>query len=123
MPPKYHCRKCGKKYVQWGADKLGFLCPQCDGEELVRVGGSGGAPPKRPSLKRTARKTRVRNEHKESDVDHQVEAEEVEEPGELVSTGDADLEIGADALLDRKAPPLEREDANPKDKKKKKKKK
>ena len=121
MALKYHCRKCGKKYVEWGADKLGFLCPQCDGEELVRVGGSGGAPAKKPSLKRTARKTRVRKARNAKKVDDRVEAEKVEGLDELVSTGDADLENGADMPLDKKAPPLERDDGNLEKKKKKKK--
>jgi len=118
MALKYHCRKCGKKYVEWGADKLRFLCPQCDGEELVRVGGSGGAPPKKPSLKRTARKTRVKKARKAEDVDDVVETEQVEGPDELVSTGDGDPEVSEDTPLDKEAPPLERDDGNLKKKKK-----
>ena len=116
MALKYHCRKCGKKYVEWGADKLGFLCPQCDGEELVRVGGSGGAAPKKPSLKRTARKTRVKKVRKAENVDDLAETEEVEGPDELLSTGDVDLEVSEDTALDEEAPPLEHDDGNPKKK-------
>jgi len=56
MAVKYHCRKCGKRYIDWGAEKLGFKCPDCDGEELVRVGAGEDRVVKRPSLKRRARK-------------------------------------------------------------------
>ena len=121
MALKYHCRKCGKKYVEWGAEKLRFLCPQCDGEELVRVGGSEGAPPKKPSLKRTARKTSVRKARNAKKLDDGVETKLVDGPDELVSTGDADLEIAVDTPLDKKTPPLERDDGNLKKTKKKKK--
>ena len=53
--------------------------------------------------------------------DDRVEAETGEGLDELVSTGDADLENGADMPLDKKAPPLERDDGNLEKKKKKKK--
>ena len=121
MALKYHCRKCGKKYVEWGAEKLRFLCPQCDGEELVRVGGSEGAPPKKPSLKRTARKTSVRKARKARNDTDSTKTNQLKASDESVSTGDADLEIAADTPLDKKAPPLERDDGNLKKTKKKKK--
>ena len=58
MPVKYYCRNCSKRYVEWGAEKLGFRCPDCEDEELVRVGGGEG-PSKttaKPSLRlRTAK--------------------------------------------------------------------
>lgn len=56
MPVKYHCSKCGRRFVDWGAEKLGFKCPDCEGEELVRAGVSEDRPAKRSSLKRGARK-------------------------------------------------------------------
>lgn len=49
---KYHCAKCGRRFVDWGAEKLGFKCPDCEDEELVRAGGAEERPTKRPSLKR-----------------------------------------------------------------------
>lgn len=52
MSVKYHCRKCGKKYIDWGAEKLGFKCPDCDGEELIRFGQGEERAAKRPSLRR-----------------------------------------------------------------------
>lgn len=56
MTVKYHCRKCGKRFIDWGAEKLGFKCPDCDGEELVRVGSPDDKAAKRPSLKRKPRR-------------------------------------------------------------------
>ena len=57
MPAKYYCRKCGKRFIDWGAEKLGFQCPVCAGEELVRVGQTDDKPAKKkPSLKRKVRK-------------------------------------------------------------------
>lgn len=40
MAVKYYCPKCGRRFVDWGAEKLGFKCPSdtCEGEELVLVG-------------------------------------------------------------------------------------
>jgi hypothetical protein len=42
--------------VDWGAEKLGFKCPDCAGEELVRVGSGEDRAVKRPSLKRKPRR-------------------------------------------------------------------
>jgi predicted RNA-binding Zn-ribbon protein involved in translation (DUF1610 family) len=56
MPVKYHCPKCGRRFVDWGAEKLGFKCPDCENEELVRAGVSEERPAKRSSLKRGSRK-------------------------------------------------------------------
>ncbi len=55
MAVKYHCKKCGKRFVDWGAEKLGFKCPD-DGEELVRAGLADDKAAKRPALKRRAKK-------------------------------------------------------------------
>lgn len=51
MAVKYHCQKCGRRYVEWGAEKLKFECPECDGEKLVRIGMPEEAPAK-PTLSR-----------------------------------------------------------------------
>lgn len=56
MAVKYHCPKCDKKYIDWGAEKLGFKCPDCEGETLVESGLDSAAAKKKkkkkPSLKR-----------------------------------------------------------------------
>jgi hypothetical protein len=59
MPVKYCCPKCEKRFVDWGAEKLNFRCPDCVGEELVPVGGSVPAKKKAPSLKRKPRKKKA----------------------------------------------------------------
>ncbi len=40
MTVKYYCPKCGRRFVDWGAEKLGFKCPSetCEGEPLVLPG-------------------------------------------------------------------------------------
>ena len=41
--------------MDWGAEKLGFKCPDCDGEVLIRVGSPDDKVVRRPSLKRKPR--------------------------------------------------------------------
>ena len=52
MAVKYYCRKCGKRFVDWGAEKHGFKCPDCEGEELTRVGLSEEKAVRKPTLRR-----------------------------------------------------------------------
>ncbi|MFO7975904.1 MAG: hypothetical protein R6V12_14860 [Candidatus Hydrogenedentota bacterium] len=64
MPIKYECPKCGRRFTEWGAEKVGFKCPKdqwCTKDhpedvELVRVGSSEEGLSRRPTLKRTPRK-------------------------------------------------------------------
>jgi predicted nucleic acid-binding Zn-ribbon protein len=37
MTVKYRCPKCERKFVDWGAEKLGFKCPECDDTELSAI--------------------------------------------------------------------------------------
>lgn len=62
MGVKYHCPKCGKRFVDWGAKKLEFKCPDCEDGQLVRFGGPESKPPKRPSLKRAASRAKPKKE-------------------------------------------------------------
>lgn len=85
MAVKYHCKKCGKRFIDWGAEKLGFKCPD-DGDELVRAGASDEKAAKRPALKRRAKKAvpAIPLEDEElmlEDVDA-IEPDEVEEEEE-----------------------------------------
>ncbi len=56
MAQKYACTKCGKKFVDWGAEKIkaGEGCDDCKGEflELVGFDAAQAAPKKKPSLTR-----------------------------------------------------------------------
>jgi len=56
MAVKYHCRKCGKRFLDWGAEKLGYKCPECGDEELVRLGAGDDKAVRKPSLKRKPRR-------------------------------------------------------------------
>jgi len=104
MGLKYHCPKCGKRYIEWGAEKLGFRCPDCDDEELVRVGVSEEKAAKKPTLKRTVRKATpkprpVVAENDETEVDlHEVDADQDHDEDDL----DEDVE-GADEDLDEES--------------------
>ena len=62
MPVKYQCPKCNRRFAEWGAEKLGFTCPNDDhcpedaGDEqieLVRMGvNDDRLAPKKPSPKK-----------------------------------------------------------------------
>jgi phage FluMu protein Com len=56
MPLKFHCPKCNRRFVEWGAEKLDFKCPECEDQTLVRLGSPEDRPSRRPSLKRAPRK-------------------------------------------------------------------
>ena len=105
MAVKYHCRKCGKRFVEWGAQKLNFKCPDCKDEELVRVGLSEGKAVKRPAAKRRVRRAlpvvhATEEEVLAPDVED-IEAEEVEveevEPGTVfIAADDEAAQVGLD---------------------------
>lgn len=94
MPLKYYCPKCDKRFIDWGAEKLGFKCPTCTGETLFRVGthpdGGDGAP----SLSKAAAKRKLKPKAK-------VKAEVKGGFGDEVDLGDSfaiDVEVEVDAL-------------------------
>jgi hypothetical protein len=117
MAVKYQCAKCGRRYIEWGAEKLNYLCPCADGAELVRVGSPEDKASKKPSLKRAARRPAparrvapVEVEEEAAEVD-EVEVtdveDEVEEEEEEVEVGVAvvgvleeDIEEETEELVD-----------------------
>jgi hypothetical protein len=56
MAVKFRCTKCGRKFVEWGVNKVksGDACEDCHGEYLEQVGydAAQAAPRKKPALKR-----------------------------------------------------------------------
>jgi len=52
MSAKYYCPKCERRFVDWGAEKLGYVCPSCEGEQLLKVGARGADSEAPPTLKR-----------------------------------------------------------------------
>lgn len=60
MAIKYFCPKCDRKFIEWGATKLGFKCPTCAEETLLKVGfNPDDKVVKKPALKRRAKKVSV----------------------------------------------------------------
>ena len=60
MSIKYQCPKCGKRFIEWGAEKVDFKCTECEGQELLRVGrpesDKKSKAAKAPSLRRGKKK-------------------------------------------------------------------
>lgn len=58
MAVKYICAKCERKFIDWGAKKLNFKCPDCEESELTAIGfdASAKTKKKRPALKRVPKK-------------------------------------------------------------------
>lgn len=113
MPVKYECPKCGRRFTEWGAEKVGFKCPSdewCSKEhpedvELVRVGSSEeGAARSRPVLKRTPRKlvatARAKSEISEDealvpDIEEIESDNESDDEAEVEEEEEADVVVGA----------------------------
>ncbi len=65
MAVKFSCPKCGRRFTEWGAERLGFKCPKdehcpkdaSDDIELVRVGVPDDRVLRRPALKKGLRRT------------------------------------------------------------------
>lgn len=58
MPVKYQCPKCEKRFVDWGAEKLGFRCPYCTDVPLLRLGAPAEQLQIAPSLRRSPAKAK-----------------------------------------------------------------
>ncbi len=52
---KYICPQCGKKFVEWGAQKFNFKCPNCHDVELQRIGISNNQIIATPKIRRKPR--------------------------------------------------------------------
>ena len=52
MAVKYQCPNCERRFVDWGAEKLGYKCPECGDSDLLRVGAPDEIGKAAPSLKR-----------------------------------------------------------------------
>ncbi len=96
MPVKFQCPKCERRFVEWGAQKLNFKCPNCAGQELLRVGSAEGHALQPPRLKR--RPAKVGKAPVEAELDFAdmdvVEEEEVVDEG-----GITELEFGVDHVV------------------------
>ncbi len=61
MAVKYQCAKCEKRFIEWGAEKLEFMCPDCN-EKLELMGGTAVKPKAKAkrTLKRKAKPKKVK---------------------------------------------------------------
>lgn len=97
MAVKYQCPKCDRRFVEWGAQKLEFKCPN-DGEDLLRVGTAIDMPPSTMSLKRRPKKIDTRTALYDDDVDASTFGEGFEEDiDEEITDGDVEPEIAVGA--------------------------
>ncbi|HDP36241.1 MAG TPA: hypothetical protein ENN29_14180 [Candidatus Hydrogenedentes bacterium] len=118
MAVKYICPKCGRRFVDWGAEKLDFKCPteECEGETLVLPGSGDDEHDERPVLKRSKKRKAIVPpvvsdmdiaemdgtfiESDDVDVDDEEEEEaDVEEEEEVVVAPTND-EVDDDVLID-----------------------
>lgn len=100
MAVKYACSKCEKRYIDWGAEKLGFKCPDCDGEELKLVGHEITATAKKkPSLKRKRKvKERVKVVKEAPPRSFEDEDEAMPAPGAVLADGHGSVTLETDEL-------------------------
>jgi hypothetical protein len=100
MAVKYECPKCGRRFIDWGAEKLGYKCPGCSGVgaadivKLIRIGSDEEAALPSATLRRRAKKAVVAAvpvPELEEPLDEEVDEEEVveEEEAEPVIIGAA----------------------------------
>lgn len=103
MPVKYQCPRCERRFVDWGAEKLGFKCPDCAGEELIRLGIREDQILQPPKLKRRVKAVAPRVEEEdfslaavEFEAEDEEEPEEIEVPELGVPADDVEVPLGAD---------------------------
>lgn len=102
MPVKYQCPRCEKRFVEWGAEKLGFKCPDCDGEELVRLGVREDQILQPPKLKRRPKGVgRMEDEEfalvgMEFDSEEEEDVEEIGVPELGIASDDVDVSLVGD---------------------------
>jgi|JI81AbrownRNA_FD_contig_21_6718524_length_494_multi_5_in_0_out_0_1 hypothetical protein len=94
MAVKYQCPKCDRRYIEWGAQKLGFKCSNCPDEDLLRVGTAIDMPLSTASLKRRPKKIDTRTALYDDDVDASTFGDGFEEDiDEEITDTDVEPEI------------------------------
>jgi len=96
MPVKYQCPNCDKRFVDWGAAKLGFKCPNCKDTDLVRLGVSDDKAAQRPTLKRHKKKPAKRPVEEPAIATVDLAGVNEAEIGEGNSIGRIDLSLQED---------------------------
>lgn len=82
MAVKYTCKECEKKFIDWGAEKLGFKCPDCEDSPLELIDFQPAAKAKakkKPALKRKAKKVTAKKIKVEEEAPETVATADGEE--------------------------------------------
>lgn len=71
MAVKYYCPKCGRRFVDWGAEKLEYKCPSetCEGEPLILPGSEPDEGHDAPHKEKRAKKRKAIIPSITSDID------------------------------------------------------
>jgi hypothetical protein len=100
MALKYECPKCGRKFTEWGAERLGFKCPsdqwckhEGDEPELIVAGSQDESPSRKTSLKRSFRPRPKAVKSLAEEVEPADDADEFgDEDNDAVGTDDDDVD-------------------------------
>ena len=101
MAVKYHCTKCSRRFIDWGAKKIGFMCPDCN-QELVVLGGSTGKTKSKPSLRRPVAVSAAASRVSAFDDDGEnlkavpEATDEIETEGTDFDDDETEIDLGAD---------------------------
>lgn len=96
---KYYCPNCGKKFVEWGAEKFGFKCPNCRDVQLERIGIRDDQIISTP---KTRRKPRLLED--EGDIEFPDELLQEEEYEDFIGVPDVPVEEEEVIPLDEEVP-------------------
>lgn len=99
MPLKYYCPKCEKRFVDWGAEKLGFKCPTCVDEILFRVGTHPDGEDGAPSLSKGAAKRKLKPKVKVKSDSKSEFGDEIDGSDPFAIEGEVDA-LDVDVVID-----------------------
>jgi len=101
MPLKFYCPKCNKRFVDWGAEKLDFKCPDCKDETLYRVGTGPNGGDSAPALSKASAKRKAKAKVKDvpvPDLDD-VSARALDDDDDIITDDGDDSELIDDSLV------------------------
>lgn len=109
MAVKYECPECGRRFLEWGAEKVGFKCPNDehrpdghpDDVELTPITFEQDQPIRRkPTLKRSAaaakRRTAASKVSTEDDILDTDNSSEIASDADAITLDDDALSSGDD---------------------------
>lgn len=101
---KYICPQCGKKFVEWGAEKFNFKCPHCHDVPLEKIGVSSEQIMSTPKMRRKPRL--IEDEGEIEFPEGYAQEEEIEEFGiaDIPILGDEELPIEEEELPPEEMP-------------------